>query len=235
MGHHCLCRRASWLPNPPATDELALVRSPLSSCCGCVIVTAVEGESHGAVTSAPTAIVTEAPHLRDLSPAGQYLTRLLGVVTAVAFGLLVLVAWRANAAGEDFEMTGLTMPMLLVGLFWLATFLTSMWMVRLEWSGLSLALVIGALGTVGYLLGRAVPPESTDAPMYFGLGAGELAVELQFSLICAFVVFVVWAVWASMPVARRAWSRPAVIALGVGLVVLCLGAWNAVPSYPSGY
>lgn len=207
----------------------------MSSWGGCVIVAAVEGESHGAVASAPTVTVTEAPHRRDLSVAGEYLARLSGVVTAAAVGLLVLVAWRVNSAGGDFEMTGLTMPMLLVGLFWLATFLTSLWMVRLEWSGVSLGLVVGALGSVGFVLGRAVPPDSARAPMYFGLGAGELAVELQFSLICAFVMFVVWAVWASMPVARRAWSRPAVAALGVGLVVLLIGAWSAVPSYPSGY
>lgn len=209
---------------------------PLSSRTGCVILAAMEEESRSAsLTSAPTVTVAEAPHRRDPSVAGEYLARLLGVVTAAAVGLLVLVAWRVNAAGDDFDMTGLTLPMLLVGLFWLATFLISIWMVRLEWSGVSLALVVAALGTAGFVLGRAVPPESASAPMYFGLGAGELSVELQFSLICAFVVFVVWAVWASMPVARRGWSRPAVAALGVGVVVLLLGAWGAVPSYPAGY
>lgn len=199
-----------------------------------VTVPAVEGELQDLVEPAPAASIV-APHQRDLSTAGQYLTRLLIVVTLAALGLLGLVAWRVNDSVFDIEMTGLTIPLFLVGLFWLGTFLVSIWMVRLEWSGLSLALVVGALGALGYLLGSAIPPDSTDAPMYFDLGAGELAVELQFSLICASVVYVVWAVWASMPIARRGWSRPAVVALGVGLIVLLVLAWGAVPTYPSVY
>lgn len=195
----------------------------------------MEAESQKVVDPALVAVETEAPHRRDLSVAGQYLARLLSVVTVAAVGLLAVAAWRVSTAGDDFDKTGLTMPMLIVGLFWLATFFISMWMVRLEWSGLSLALVVTALGSVGYVLGRCVPPDSGAAPMYFGLGAGELAVELQFSLICAFVVFVAWAVWASMPVSRRAWKRPMLAALGGGLVVLLLVAWSVVPSYPSGY
>lgn len=178
---------------------------------------------------------TPAPHQAELSVPGQYLTRLLSLATVAALGLLGLIAWRVDANGDDFEMTGLTMPMLLVGLFWLVAFGVSMWMVRLEVSGISLALVTAALAGVGLVLGRAVPPDSTAAPRYFGLGAGELSVELQFSSICAAVVFVVWAVWATMPVARRTWPRPAIAALGVGVLLLLLGAWAAIPSYPSGY
>lgn len=182
-----------------------------------------------------TAAPEPAAHRRELSVGGQYLSRLLALTTVIAIGFLVAVALRVADRGSDFDMTGLTMPMFLVGILWLATFVGSMWMVRLEWSGLSLAVVVGALAFVGTALGRAVPPGSSDAPMYFGFGAGELAVELQFSVICAAVVFVLWAVWATMPVARRWWPRTATAAIAVGLLALLFIAWNAVPSYPPIY
>ena len=198
-----------------------------------VTVAGVDGQPEDRDTVASTAAPATAAHQAELSDAGQYLTRLLSLATAAALGLLTYVGWLVNDAGDNFGTTGLTMPMLLVGVFWLATFATSMWMVRLEWSGISLALVGAALGILGYGLGRAIPPNSAAAPTYFGLGAGELAVELQFSLICAALVFVAWAVWATMPVARRSWPRLGIAILGVGIVVLLVVAWRAVPSYPS--
>jgi hypothetical protein len=211
---------------------------------GHVTVAAVEGElqesettvpSDAPASPAPMTVPATAPHQAALSVPGQYLTRLLSLSTVAALGLLGLIASRVAANGDDFEMTGLTMPMLLVGMFWLVKFVVSMWMVRLEVSGISLALVAAALAAVGVVLGRSVPPEGPAAPMYFAFGADELAVELQFSAVCAVVVFVVWAVWATMPVARRSWPRPAIAALSVAVVLLLLAAWAAVPSYPSGF
>ncbi|UDY35852.1 hypothetical protein [Dermatobacter hominis] len=193
----------------------------------------MEGDVQHRETAVPVPVAATEPPRRELSVAGQYLTRLLGLLTLLALGVLAVVSWRVNSDGASFTMTGMTMPMFLVGVCWLATYAVAVWMVRLEWSGTSLALVSAALAATALSLGQAVPPDSPDAPPYFGPDAGELAVELRFSLVCAGIVFVAWAVWATMPTARRNWPRPAIAVLGLGVLALIITAWALVPSYPT--
>lgn len=169
----------------------------------------------------------------ELSIAGQYLTRLLAVATLAALGMLAVIAWQVQSSGRQFDFTGLTTTTFLVGVFWLATAVCSLWRVRLEWSGASLGIVTAGLGLVGVVLRTAVPP--SESSRYMGFGAGELASALRFSLVCAGVLFVLWAVWTTMSVARRRWPRVAIAALGAGLVALLVLAWIAVPIYPAYY
>lgn len=166
---------------------------------------------------------------------GKFMERLLVVVTVVALGALALVSWQVFDAGEDFDMMGMALPLFALGLAWVTTFAVAVWFVRVEWSGVSLALIVVGLGLVGYVLGRAVPPDTAEDQLIFSSGAGDLAFALQFSLVSAAVALVVWAVWASVPIARRAGPRRATAGLGVGIASLLVLAWGAVPSYPPGF
>jgi hypothetical protein len=196
----------------------------------------VDGEEQGAMWAAPTAVLW-VPRLSShgLAVAGKYLDRLLIVVTVIALGALALVSWQVHAAGLGFEMMGMGLPLFAVGLAWLATFAVAVWLVRVEWSGLSLALIVVGLGALGNVLGRAVPPGLVEDRMTFAPDVGELAFALQFSLVCAVVAFVVWAVWASVPTSRRVAPRRAIAGLGVGIASLLVLAWGAVPAYPPGF